>query len=101
MTGITDESRRNVLDKDVGSQIRDPLNLDFRPREGSTVAAASAGPYDLSETAADGGARYWIPGRQEWRASAPVPPHGSVSAQPDLDLVFLPGFGHQRHAIHF
>ena len=37
----------NVLSADVAAQLRDPLNFDFRPRDGSAVAAAGAGPYTL------------------------------------------------------
>jgi hypothetical protein len=34
----------------VELQLRDPANLDFRPRAGSTVSALSAGPYDVLKT---------------------------------------------------
>lgn len=99
MHGTTAKARPNVLDKTVGDQFRDPLNYDFRPRADRTVAKTGAGAYDLTTTAAGaaacaaGGARYWIPGRQEWRASSPVPPHGSLSVDPRLDLMFVPAFG--------
>ena len=46
-------------------QLRDPHNLDFRPRPGSVWAEANIGAYD---PVGDGGV-YWIPGRQEWRPS--------------------------------
>jgi len=107
MHGITSQNRPNVLDQNVGSQLRDPANYDFRPRSGTAVAAAGAGPYDVETTlpgasaCAAGGARYWIPGRQEWKASSPVPPSGSQTADAGLDLMFLPGLGHWHHAIYF
>jgi len=106
MHGVTSKDRPNVLNANVGEQLRDPANYDFRPRDGSDVANTGAGPYDLATTAAgskacgNGGARYWIPGRQSWKASSPLPPHQSESASANLDLMFLPGLGHERHVIY-
>merc|ERR1712176_1145667 len=93
----TAKGAENVLAADVDQQLRDPDNLDFRPREGSQVAKVNAGPYSLAESATT----YWIPGRQEWRASTPVPPQGSTTAKPDLDLMFLAAYGCDSHEVFF
>ena len=57
-------------------QLRDPANLDFRPRPGSIWAERNIGAYEANIT--HGGA-YWIPGRLWWRASEPVPPHNATA----------------------
>merc|ERR1739845_67336 len=95
--GTTANGSENVFDKAVAQQLRDPDNLDFRPRKGSQVAVVGAGPYSLAES----DDTYWIPGRQEWRASTPVPPHGTRTAKPDLDLMFLAAYGCDTHQVYF
>jgi len=97
LRGTTAKGAENVLDKNVDQQLRDPDNLDFRPREGSQVAEANAGPYSLKESATT----YWIPGRQEWKPSTPVPPHGTKTAKADLDLMFLAAYGCDSHEVFF
>ena len=70
---------RTASDNSAGAlyeQLRDPANLDFRPRAGGQWATRSIGAYDA---VGDGGA-YWIAGRKEWRPSTPVPPDGASSA---------------------
>jgi len=94
--GITRKGFDNVFDAQVHTQLRDPENLDFRPIKGSEVDQKKAGPYDLDDMQ-----KYWIPGRMEWRASTPVPPHGSTTAKQDLDLMFLVAFGCQKHSVYF
>jgi len=92
--GVTRTGHENVYDAEIESQLRDPRNLDFRPRSGSLVDHKNAGAYVLGDT------QYWIPGRQEWRASVPVPPHGTLTAKSDLDLMFLPAYGCDKHNIY-
>merc|ERR1712107_195507 len=70
------------------------MGLDFRPRAGSQVDQKKAGAYTVGEK------QYWIPGRQEWRASVPVPPHQTKTAKPDLDLMFLPAYGCDTHTVY-
>ena len=70
-------------------QLRDPHNLDFRPRPGSIWAQKGIGAYDPVVA----GEHYWIAGRQEWRPSTPVPPDGAVRVKPDADLMFLSATG--------
>jgi hypothetical protein len=92
--GVTSPKRPNVFDGNVGGQMRDPTNLDFRPRAGTHLAQSGAGPYSDSSGGHCGIAgSYWIPGRRGWRASSPVPPTGSTNVAADLDLMFLPSHG--------
>ena len=93
IAGILNSSAPNVFAANVDAQLRDPLNWDFRPKENSGVAKVGAGPYDYAETKAGGcfagGARYWIPGRQLYKASVPVPRNGTQTATHDADLMWL------------
>ena len=100
LRGIVPPTAPNMLGADVWRQIRDPNNLDFRPIAGTKLAQSGAGPYSFAETQPDRGTM-WIPGRQEWRASMPIPPHGTTTAAPGLDLMFLPAFGRQTHTVWF
>ncbi|MBT3378426.1 MAG: hypothetical protein HN742_01710 [Lentisphaerae bacterium] len=103
----------------VTGNLRDPVNLDFRPKPGA--AAVDAGlvtrPDDLTHPEArfedpgcvgdspdigayeHGADQYWIPGRQKAQASTPVPPDGAVGVRPDADLMFLAGRHAQRHIV--
>merc|ERR1712079_65210 len=92
--GVTRDGHENVYDAQIESQLRDPRNLDFRPRAGLQVDQKGAGAYSAGDK------QYWIPGRQEWRASVPVPPHNTLTAKPDLDLMFLPAYGCSEHRVY-
>jgi hypothetical protein len=81
---------------DIRTQLRDPINRDFRSCKGSTAAVNGVGAYPIAASTA---AVYAIPGRQEWRASAPSPPDGSISARVDTDLLFRPALHAASHAI--
>lgn len=97
--------------RDVRTQLRDPDNLDFRPRRGSELVDAGStevgmkldylgkapdiGPYEY------GAENYWIPGRQLDRASRPIPPNGSTTVKADADLMWLGGRRAVRHRIYF
>ena len=59
---------------DVRKEVMDADNLDFRPREGSKYNKHKAGPYVYNPSSR----YYWIPGRQLYKASTPVPPDGST-----------------------
>ena len=96
--------------QDVRSQLRDPDNLDFRPRENSEIIDAGAliegkelsyegstpdiGPYEY------GSEHYWIPGRMEKSASSPVPPDGSGTVKQDADLMWLEALDASSHRIY-
>lgn len=62
---------------DVRVQLMDPDNMDFRPRLDSLYNRGKVGPYDFTETKT----KYWIPGRQQYKASNPVPPDGSTTVK--------------------
>lgn len=82
LPGIVSNNWSGVeIERDVRTQLRDPNNLDFRPRRGSELVDAGStevgieldylgkapdiGPYEYGAT------NYWIPGRQLKRASRP------------------------------
>ena len=99
---------------------RDFDNLDFRPLAGGPLVGSgvtlASEPLDadvLQATAtwsvgltADVGAYdsnasvYWIPGRQTWAATSPVPPNGASGVRPDADLMFLGGLDATSHRIY-
>jgi len=115
---------------DLRNELRDPDNLDFRPRKDSALIDAGiiidhvrlrqkgAEPtgegivqeLDISATykgsAPDIGAyefgdeNYWIPGRILPRASRPIPANGSMNAKPDTDLIWLGGKDAIEHRIY-
>ena len=90
-----------ITGTDAGEQLRDPVNMDFRPKAGSDVidagiiipgitdgylgAAPDIGAYEYGDDA------YWIPGRQETKATMPIPADGSMYMPTDKDLMFLIG----------
>jgi hypothetical protein len=109
--GIVDHNwAGNFEGGDVRSQLRDPDNLDFRPRadsklvdggavvDGRPVAylgeAPDIGPYE------HGDENYWIPGFQDRVASQPVPPDGSVTVKRDADLMWLGAYRSSRHHVY-
>ena len=80
-------------------ELRDPANLDFRPKAGSIWAQTGVGAYDAADA---GTGEYWIPGRQTYRASRPIPDDGATNVSASAwscgasmcfpaDLMFLPG----------
>jgi hypothetical protein len=101
--------------------LRDPNNLDFRPRSGSPLVDAGmpvrAGEIPVAGArweaplftgrAPDIGAyehgdeHYWIPGREEATASFPVPPDGAGSVRADADLMWLGAYRCGKHMVYF
>ncbi|MBC8375921.1 MAG: T9SS type A sorting domain-containing protein [FCB group bacterium] len=85
----------------IKDQLRDPDNLDFRPRYDSPLVNAGIlipginddfvgsgpdiGAYEYGDN------NYWIPGRIEVRASTPIPPVDAVEVKTDADLMWLTG----------
>ena len=69
----------------------DPDNSDFRPKPGSSLVATGKliGPYETKY--ASGTGHYFIPGRQEFLASYPIPHDGSIVNTRD-SLMFRPAF---------
>jgi hypothetical protein len=92
-------------------QLRDPGNLDFRPRADSDLvdngvlvagvnddyvgSAPDIGAYEYGAT------HYWIPGYQSLEASTPVPPDGSTTVQTNADLMWLEGRDYVSHNVYF
>jgi len=101
----------NNLETDVRDQLRDPDNLDFRPKKDARVVDAGyyiegvndnyagetpdIGPYEYADT------HYWIAGHKVETASIPIPPDGAVKAKPDADLMFLEAYRANTHDIYF
>ena len=87
---------------DIRAELRDPFHLDFRACPGSNADKSDAGAYP-TWTADD--VSYWIPGRRDGkgRASAPVPPTGSIGVHVNTELMFMPsGSIHAvGHSVYF
>ena len=91
--------------------LRDPHNLDFRPRAGSPLVDAGSvwAPYTdgYIGSAPDIGAyehgdsNYWIPGYRFEHASTPIPPNGATDAKVDADLMWLEGRDATSHDVYF
>ncbi len=101
--------------------LRDPHNLDFRPKKGSPIIDAGAIVSDselpsseyvytampFEGTSPDIGAyeygtdTYWIPGKQEEQATVPIPSHGSSTAKKEADMIFLGGKNASKHYVYF
>jgi hypothetical protein len=118
--GLNARQENNIRgDGVVDLHLRDPANLDFRPKPGSEIidagftirkrpsedinveippalgSAPDIGAYE------SGDPTYWIPGRQLAAASAPVPPDGSTTVKTDADLMFLGAYKATRHILNF
>lgn len=110
--GIVDHNwAGNMVDADIRSQLRDPDNLDFRPRAGSDLVDAGApiegkefpfagdtpdiGPYEFGDD------HYWIPGFQGETARTPVPPNQAIKVKTDADLMWLEAYKTLSNHIYF
>ena len=110
--GIVDHNwAGNFKGADVRTQLRDPDNLDFRPKEGSELVDAGAlidgkdidffgkapdiGPYEFGDR------NYRIPGYQGPEARTPVPPDGGSHVKTDADLMWLKAYKADAHAVYF
>ncbi len=96
---------------DIRTQLKDPDNLDFRPKANSELidvggfmegydfsyqgSKPDIGPYEY------GNSHYWIPGRQLAKASRPIPPDGAVAVKTDADLMWLSAHKSQKHHIYW
>jgi len=87
--GYTFDPQRATRD-----ELRDPENLDFRPKPGSVLAAKGIGAYPTEAS------HYWIPGRQLDRATRSIPPDGAASVRADADLIWLEGIDAVRHEVY-
>jgi hypothetical protein len=99
-----------VTGLDVATVLRDPYNLDFRPKEGSDLIdngyilepfvnkwngeSRDIGAYEFGDNT------YWIPGRKADKATMPVPPNGTITALDDCDLMWLEALGAEQHKVY-
>ena len=112
MPGIADHNWHGAdLGEDIRTQLRDPDNLDFRPKAGSDIIDAGVvipgmlqpylgkapdiGPYEYDDK------NYWIPGYQATAASQPVPPNHSTTVKTDADLMWLDAYKAISHDVYF
>lgn len=110
--GIVDHNwSGNYKNADVRTQLRDPDNLDFRPKAGSEIIDAGAliegkkidflgeapdiGPYEFGDE------NYWIPGYQAAQARTPVPPNASTTVKNNADLMWLKAYKTDTHNVYF
>jgi len=84
----------NFVSADVEEQMVDASIQDFRPAPGGgfTKGLVTIGAYE------DGDSHYWIPGRQLYKTSYPIPPNGK-SVKFRSDLICRVGYKADRH--HF
>ncbi|MGB2129598.1 MAG: right-handed parallel beta-helix repeat-containing protein [Flavicella sp.] len=101
--------------------LRDPNNLDFRPKKESPIVDAGAivseseipsSEYVYTAMPFEGAApdigayeygadSYWIPGRQEVIATVPIPLNETKTAKKDADLIFLGAKDADKHYVYF
>ena len=74
----------NIVGK-VRPEVMDAENLDFRPRPGSAYIKDNVGPYMYNPKSK----YYWIPGRQFYKASTPVPPDGSTTVKVTRIIIII------------
>ncbi|MCK4921905.1 MAG: right-handed parallel beta-helix repeat-containing protein [Bacteroidales bacterium] len=95
----------------VKSILVDPDNLDFRPKERSSIVDAGIVLDNINENfvtdAPDIGAyefgeeNYWIPGRMLDKASNPIPRNNSIIKYGELELIWLKAYKALEHRIYF
>ena len=128
--GIVDHNwLSNPSENSAFKVLRDPYNLDFRPKSDLLIdqgvdiveevfnnpnlstQTGAINPDFTSEfkvgNAPDIGAyeanasMYWIPGRQEYKASTAIPPNNSITVQTDADLMWLPAYKSTSSKVYF
>lgn len=86
----------NIIGK-VRGQLMDADNWDFRPSAGSKYIPDNVGPYKYDPSSTF----YWIPGRQLYKTSTPVPPDSSTTVKPNRDvLMWLNALGARVHHVY-
>ena len=110
--GIVEHNWDGVtLGLDIRSQLRDPDNLDFRPKANSSLIdaglaiknktnyflgkAPDIGAYEFGAT------DYWIPGFQAEQPSQPIPPLRAAQVKQDADLMWLHAYQASSHLVYF
>ena len=110
--GVVDHNwAGDVKEADVRSQLRDPDNLDFRPKKESELVDAGAlikgkdiqfignapdiGAYEYGDT------NYWIPGFQDRKASVAIPKNKTITAKENADLMWLMAYKALANEVYF
>ena len=110
--GIVDHNwSGNFKGADIRSQLRDPDNLDFRPKKDSELvdggalikgkniqflgSAPDIGAYEYGDT------NYWIPGFQDSKASVAIPKNKTTTAKTDADLMWLTAYKASENDVYF
>lgn len=110
--GIVDHNwAGNFKGADIRSQLRDPDNLDFRPKKESELVDTGAlikgknipylgkapdiGAYEYGDE------NYWIPGFQDKIASVAIPKNKTVTAKQDADLMWLSAYKSEANDVYF
>jgi len=110
--GVVDHNwAGDVKEADVRSQLRDPDNLDFRPKKDSELIDAGAliegkdiqflgdapdiGAYEYGDT------NYWIPGFQDKKASVAIPKNKTITAKKNADLMWLTAYKSVASDVYF
>lgn len=90
---------------DVGSQLRAPTHLDFRPRPDSLIA--NAGQPNKKNTPCAIGAYqlhakdYWIPGHLSASASMPIPQHHAKEVSHQTELMWRPALQGDHYKVYW
>ncbi len=97
--------------EDIRTQLRDPDNLDFRPKTGAEIIDAGivldTHSVDYIGEAPDIGAyeygddNYWIPGPKLEKASVAIPNDGQENTKHDADLMWLGAYEKDNYKVFF
>ena len=122
--GIVDHNWLSIPSEyNVFKVLRDPYNLDFRPKSEEVIDKGIDIPEEIFANSGavipdftsdfkigdapdigayeDGATYYWIPGRQQPMASTPIPPNNTTSAQIEADLMWLPAYKSTSNKVYF
>ena len=110
--GIVDHNwSADVKGGDIRDQLRDPDNLDFRPKQNAEIIDAGVliktkniqfkgnnpdiGAYEFGDR------YYWIPGFKAKTSSSPVPPNNANHVKPDAALMWLEANQSNESLVYF
>mgnify|MGYP001161664833 FL=1 len=110
--GIVDHNwSADVKSGDIRDQLRDPDNLDFRPKPNAEIIDSGAliktkniqfkgsnpdaGAYEFGDS------YYWIPGFKDKTTSSPVPPHNATHVKSNASLMWLEANQSNESLVYF
>ena len=110
--GIVDHNwSADVKGGDIRDQLKDPDNLDFRPKQNAEIIDAGAliktkniqfkgnnpdiGAYEFGDR------YYWIPGFKAKTSSSPIPPNNANHVKPDAALMWLEANQSNESLVYF